>query len=136
MGKEKDPLDELIVDESENPNINLLAELVSPYLRFAKESGEIIFNEDFYKLKDWQKVLISLLGRKVIFIKKLQEDFEEKITPKTLSGNLGIPHKSITKYASKELKGIIKSKKGKYFVPNYNLYKCKEKLLKKNGKGN
>ncbi len=134
MKIEKDPLDKLIVDEDENPNAELLAELVSPYFRFSKNSGEIIFNEEFYKLKDWQKVLIYLLGRKVIFIKKLQKDFNEKISPKEISECLNIPQKSITKYASKELKDIIKSEKGKYFVPNYNLYKCKEKLKgEKNG---
>ncbi|MCD6092453.1 MAG: hypothetical protein J7J38_00340, partial [Candidatus Aenigmarchaeota archaeon] len=116
---EKDPLDKLIVDESENPNISLLAGLVSPYLRFDKKSGEIIFNEEFYKLKDWQKVLIYLLGRKVIFVKKLQKDFDEKITPKKISEILNIESKHIRTYASRELKGLIKSEKGKYSVPNY-----------------
>ena len=134
MDKKKDLLDKLIVDEDENPNIELLVGLVSPYLRFDKKSGEIIFNEEFYKLKDWQKVLIYLLGRKVIFVKKLQKDFDEKITPKKISKILNIPQKSITRCACRELKGIIKSEKGKYLVPNYNLYKCKEKV-KKNGKG-
>jgi len=124
---EKDALDKLILNEDENPNIDLLAEIILKYLRFTKH-GEIIFEKDFYELKDWQKVLVYILGRKVIFIKKLQNDFDEKISYKEISKQLGLKESSVTKYASKELKGIIKSEKGKYFVPNYNLYKCKEKL--------
>jgi len=124
---EKDALDKLVLDEDENPNIDLLAEIVSKYLRFTK-SGEIIFEKEFYELKDWQKVLVYILGRKVIFIKKLQNDLDEKISYKEISKQLGLKESSVTKYASKELKSIIKSEKGKYFVPNYNLHKCKEKL--------
>lgn len=129
----QDALDKLIVDEDENPNINLLAEIVSEYLRFTN-AGEIIFEKKFYSLKELQKFIIFLLGRKAISIKKLQKDFEEKVNSKDISQELGIKSATIRKYVSKDLKDLIKSDKGKYFIPNYNLYKCKEKLS--NGKSN
>jgi hypothetical protein len=128
---EKDALDKLIVSESEVGNLDLLASLVKSYLQFIKETGEIIPNKEFYKLKDWKKLLIYLLGRKVIFIKKLNKDFIEEVTPKEIEDIFGVKSKSITKYAAVELKGIIKSDKGKYKIPNYNLFKCEE-ILKKN----
>lgn len=123
-----DELDKLIVNENETANISLLASLIEGKIKFAKEDGEIIFEKGFYDLKDWQKILIYLLGRKVILIKKLKKEFDEKISPKDISDNLGMPSKSISKYAARDLRGLIKSDKGKYFIPNYNLYKCKEVL--------
>ncbi len=125
-----DVLDKLIVDESASLDITLLASLVGSYLKFTKE-GEIIFNKEFYKLKDWQKILILLSGRKVISIKKLKSEFKEEISPKEISTILGMPPKSIARCGSRELKGIIKSEKGKYKIPNYNLVKCEESLKKK-----
>jgi len=76
--------------------------------------------------------LVYLLGRKVISIKKLSKDFEEKISQKEIEHFLGIKGSSIRKYVSVDLKSVLKSEGKKYFVPNYNLYKCKEKL-EKNG---
>jgi len=132
---EQDALDKLIVDENENPDINLLAKIISEYIRFDKKTGEIIFQKEFYGLKDLQKFLIFLLGRKTILIKKLKDSFNEKISPKEISEVLGIKAATLRKYVSSDLKNIVKSEDGKYFVPNYNLYKCEEKLAK-NGKSN
>ena len=126
----KDALDNLIVDDNKAADINLLASLISRYLKFTKE-GEIIFEKEFYKLKDYQKILTFLLGRKVISIKKLKSDFREKIAPKEMGEILGIPSKSITKYFSVELKSIVKNDKREYGVPNYALHKCEEILKKK-----
>src|SRR3989339_1207866 len=105
----KDALDKLIVDEEENPNIELLAELVLKYLRFDKKTGEIIFNEEFYKLMGLQKILVYLLGRKIIIIKNLQKDFDEKINQKEIENILGIKGSSVRKYISVDLKNIVKS---------------------------
>lgn len=121
------PLDSLIVDEKEAIDTDLLASTIRGVIKFTKD-GEIIFEKKFYELKGYKKILIYLLGRKVIIIKKLKESFSEEVTPKDIADILGIPPKSITKYASIELKGIIKSEKGKYKVPNYNLHKCSEVL--------
>jgi len=132
---EKDALDKLIIDEEENPNVELLAELVLKYLKFSKKTGEIIFNEEFYNLMELQKILVYLLGRKVITIKKIKGDFDEKITQKEIENTLGIKGSSVRKYVSVDFKNIVKSENKKYFIPNYNLYKCKEKL-KENGRAN
>jgi len=126
---EKDALDKLIINEDESPNIDLVAKLISGKILLTR-FGEIIFQKEFYKLKDSQKILVYLLGRKVILIKKLQENFDEAISYKEISRQLSIKESSVTKYASVDLKGIIKSEKGKYFLPNYNLYKCEERLSK------
>jgi hypothetical protein len=124
-----DALDKLIVD-GENLNLDLLADIIFEYLRFDKKTGEIMLNEKFYKLKDLQKILIYLLGRKVVVIKKLQENFEEKISPKDISNIIGGDLAKYRVYLTRELKDIVKSDKGKYFVPNYNLNKCNEKMQK------
>jgi len=127
---EKDALDKLIVDEEENPDKELLANLVCSYLKFDKKSGKIMFEGNFYKLKEWQKFLVFILGRKVVLIKNLQKEFDEKISPKEASEILGMKAPTLRKYVSADLKGIVKSEKGKYYIPNYNLHKCKEKLDK------
>jgi hypothetical protein len=124
---EKDALDKLIIDEEENPDISMLAEIISGKILLIK-TGELNFEKEFFKLRDSQKILIYLLGRKAIVIKKLKEGFSEKITSKEIAESIGIPYKSVSKYLSVDLKHIIKSENGKYFVPNYNLYKCREKL--------
>jgi uncharacterized protein with HEPN domain len=129
---EKDALDKLIVDEEENPDIDLLAEMITKYLKFTK-SGEIILNKEFYKLSDLQKFILFLLGRKGILIKKLKKDFNEKVPAGEISKVLGIKETTIRKYVSSDLRDIVSSDNGKYFIPNYNLYRCKEKL-EKNGK--
>lgn len=128
----EDALDKLIIDEDKSPDIELLAELIAKYLKFTK-SGEIIFEKEFYKLKEWQKTLIYLLARKAISLKKLKDNFEEKISYKEISKLLGLKESSVRKYVHTELKGIVRTEKGGYLIPNYNLHKCKE-VLKKNVK--
>lgn len=130
---DEDALDKLIVNEDESLDIDLLAKLILPYLRFDKISGEMIFNKEFYSLKELQKFLVYLLGRKVVLIKKLKNDFDEKISSKEIEKEIGIKGATVRKYVSINLKEIVKSEKGKYFIPNYNLYKCQEKL-QENGK--
>jgi len=125
-----DALDKLIVDEKETVDMDLLASIVRDFLKFTKE-GEIFFEKNFFDLKDWQKLLIYLLGRKVVFVKNLKKDFKEEVSPSEIKELLKIPPKSTTKYASVELKGIIKSDKGNYKIPNFNLFKCQEVLKKK-----
>lgn len=126
-----DALDKLIVDEKESLDVELLAELVRGYLRFTKE-GEIIFEKEFSKLKDYQKVMVYLLGRKVVFVKKLNQNFKEEVSYKDISKLFGIKESSIRKYASLELKGIIRAKKGNYKIPTFNLLKCEEIFKKQN----
>ena len=124
-----DALDKLIIDEDKSPDIEILAEIITENLKFTK-SGEIIFERKFYELKDWQKTLIYLLARKVILLKKLKSNFDEKVSYKEIAKLFGLKEASVRKYISKELKGIVKTEKGQYFIPNYNLYKCKEQIIK------
>ncbi len=130
MKKKEDALDKLILDENEDPNYDLLAKIILNYLRFTK-SGEIIYEKEFNKLNSWRKVMIYLLGRKIIVLKKLVENFSERATPKEISKNTGVLQGSIQKYLTRELKGITNSEKGSHMIPNYNLHKCEGLLNKK-----
>lgn len=124
-----DALDKLIVDESKCLDKEMLASLVQPFLKFT-DVGDLIFERKFHELKDWQKVLIYLLGRKVIAAKELKKGFREEEGPNEIGKIIRVPVNSVTKYVSRELKDIIKVDKKKYSVPNFYLYKCEE-LLKK-----
>ena len=129
----KNVLDKLIVDEDEDPNYDILASLIEKNLKFTKE-GEFIYEKEFNKSQSWKKIMIYLLGRKVVFIKELKKDFKEQVTPKDISDEIGIPQKSVCKFLSTELKGITKSQNGSHFIPNYNLHKCEDLLNRSNGK--
>lgn len=122
-----DPLDKLIVDEEGAMDSSLLASLITGSIRLSKD-GEIIFDRPFFKQNDWKKIMLYLLARKAIFIKKLKRDFQEDVKPKEISEILNIPKNSVTKFLSRDLKGITKSEKGAHKIPNYNLYKCEEVL--------
>lgn len=127
---DKDPLEKFIVDERESLDLELLASLIDGFMKFTKE-GEIIFEESFSKEKGYKKILLYLLGRKVISIKKLKKDFKEESKPAEIAQDIGVPQGSVTKGLSRDLKKITKSENGAHKIPPYNLYKCKEVLKKK-----
>ncbi len=120
-----DPLDKFIVNEDERPDIDLLVSIVDGYFRFTK-NGHMLFEKNFHKLSESKKIMIFLLGRKIIKIKNLVPDFKEEIKPKEISDITGIKRKNVTSRLSTELSGITKSLTGAHYIPNYNLYKCEE----------
>lgn len=77
-----------------------------------------------------EKVLIYLLGRKAIYIKKLKQGYKEETKAKEISETLNLSDSSVRKYLSVDLKGIVRSKKGSYDIPNFNLFKCEEVFKK------
>ena len=129
-----DPLDELIVDECEALDKNLLASIVTGYVRITK-TGEVLFDKSFYNLPQAKKVVLCLLSRKIIKIKNLIDNFEEGIRPAEISKLTGIKPKNVTGYLSNDLKGLTISSKGAHIIPNYNLYKCEELMRLENSKG-
>ena len=126
---EKDALDELIVNEDQKPDSDLLAGILKNYVRFS-QNGEILFAENFTDLQQWKKVLVYLLARKAAVIKKLVQ-LKECAAPLEISNKIFIPAGNISKFLNRELKSIVKEQKKCYFVPNYNLLKCKEILEEK-----
>ncbi len=128
-----DPLDRFIVDAEEGPDLGLLAAIIDGYLRFTKD-GAIIYEKKFHQLKEHEKLVMCLLGRKIIKIKNLVPDFKEEIKPKEIFDITGIKPKSITGYLCRQLKGVTKSIKGAHYIPNYNIYKCAELMKSDNSK--
>jgi hypothetical protein len=122
-----DPLDELIVKTDQKPDLKVLAEILEGYIRIV-ENGQINFEEKYYALKQWQMVMVYLLARKAAAVKGLLKE-TEGIAPKDIAQNTSLPSKNIRKFLAIELKGIVSNQKGCYVVPNYNLLKCKAKLL-------
>jgi hypothetical protein len=123
----RDVLDELIIDEDVEPNLNLLADLVKTYMKFSR-TGDIIYEDNFRSNPEWKRVMLFLLGRKIIFIKKLGGKKEEP-TLKEISEGAFSPTKNITRIFNRELKSIVKPiERGLYIIPNYNLLKCKNLL--------
>ncbi len=122
----KDALDELIVDENQSIDTNLLASLLKDRLVPSKE-GNISYNTSFYQFPEWKRMLLFILIRKAIVIKGLKS-IKEKATYKEVAEGAFIPITSVPRTHLRNLKGIVLKDKEGYFVPNYNLIKCKLKL--------
>ena len=126
----KDQLDELIIDSDTTADTKILAEILGEYIRFTK-TGEILFEKPFDKEKEWKKVILFLLSKKVITIKKLKKDAKEESSPTEISEKTFIANSTVRRSLKRELKNIVvKSGRGLYKIPNYNLRKCKS-LIKK-----
>lgn len=120
-----DPLDELIVKEPENPN-KILADCIKDFVKMTPE-GNLIFEPDFYNQPEWKRVLLTTLGRKAAYTKKLCES--ESISLKELSKLSSVPTTSVTRTTGRELKNIVKTiSKGNYHIPDYNLVRSKKLL--------
>lgn len=122
----KDALDELIVDESQSTDVNLLASLIKECIVPSKE-GNIKYEPKFYKCSEWKRMMLYLLVRKAIVLKKLR-DIKEKATYKEVADGAFIPATSVPRTHLQNLKGIVLKDKEGFFIPNYNLIKCKMKL--------
>ena len=122
-----DKLDALIVKEGK-PDFDLLGEILQPYVRLGQD-GSILFEKNYGVLPQWGKVLVYLLARKALISKNLTKESEGQ-SPKEICDKTYVPRKSITSILVSELKGIVANKKGRYNIPNYNLYRCKDALQK------
>ena len=127
---ERDELDELIVDENQGPDKRVIKDMLKNYLTISKE-GKIGFEENYFKQKQTMKIIQFLLGKKVISIKKLGGLSKEKVRPKEISENTYINHNTVRRVLTQDLKNFIKKDKEGYFIPNYNLFKIKEKWFDK-----
>ena len=112
----KDPFDSLIKKNDEAFDKVGIAEIVSKHL-ILLENGEISPKSSFKELTDEIRIWILLLGRKVLFTKKINS--EEALGPTELSklSNLGL---SKTKRLVLEM-NHLQNVGGKYFIPNYEI---------------
>jgi hypothetical protein len=121
----RDPLDELIVDVNVKADSRLLAGILKDYIRITR-TGEVLFENAFDKEKEWKKVMLFLLAKKVIALKKLDKDLVEETRPKDISEKTFVSSGTVRRSLKRELKNIVaKSGRGSYKIPNFNLRKCK-----------
>ena len=123
----KDALDELIVNDSQSVDVNLLGSLLKGNITLSK-NGNINYESSFYNYPEWKRMLLYLLARKAIVLKNLHEGLKEKATYKEIATGSFIPLTSIARTHLRNLKGLVLKDKEGYYVPNYNLIKCKTKL--------
>jgi len=123
MNKEK--LSEIIIDET--LNVDILLEIVRRFIRVNPQKHQIIPLTDFFKLKEKDKVIIILLGFKVL--KELKARDKELVGPKEVADSSNI-NPSTVKNSLRDLEkeGLAKSEKGKYFIPNVLLYVLKDRF--------
>ena len=123
-----DPLDKIFTTESEiNPKI--LAEILGLFVRINSEDQSIFFTSEGTSLPTRNKLLLFLIAKKAL---KYREKIKvEEISPNEIINEIGIKAGTVHP-ALKSLRdeGLVLSKGGKYFVPNYLLDKVKKKLVK------
>lgn len=115
----KNPLEDLLMDESQSVNLAELAEILKPFVGIDKTSHSIQFLPDFYKQKNESKILVLLAATKAR--KELLGD-EEKMSPSEII-DLDIMPKGSAKATLKKLfdERTIKSENSKYYLPNYQI---------------
>jgi len=123
-----DPLNKLLVSESQTIDKTELSNLLSPYILINKETKSLDFIGNFWKLPNSEKILIILAGVKA---KNLIFGIEDRISPSEIikmevapEGSIKITLKNLLD--SKE----IKSENSKYYLPNYKISQVVERLKK------
>lgn len=127
-----DSLSKLIVS-NDDVNREILAEVLSPYLRLSKDTSEVIYQPAFSKLRNAQKILVFLLARKAAKSLGLPVDREEA-SPTEISRMTGVNYDSVKPTVSALAKKHILQKAGdSYFVANHAIFNVKEMLVRKGG---
>ncbi len=128
-----DPLNDLFTSEQEiDPKI--LADILRPFVKINIENNTTFFTEEGTGLSITHKVLLFLVARKVLKFKNKTE--VEETSPAEIIEETGLKDGSVHP-ALKSLreKGLLISKAGRYFVPNYQLAKIKKYFLPKEENG-
>lgn len=115
---EKDPLDELIVDEEEELDKSIVSGILKDYCKISKQTGNPIPNDNFYSLKNKQKIIIFLLSRRAANIKNINIDF--RVTSKEISEATGMKYGTVSKDLTRLCEeSLVKSEENKFFIPNH-----------------
>lgn len=116
---ERDPLDDLIVNEKEVVDKKVLKDILSNYVDIGS-TGKFLPKTNYHNLTEANKLVVYLLVNKVRVMKNIAGQKEEAVSSKNISDESGINQKDISKYVGR-LKGIVRKEKNLYFIPNYNL---------------
>jgi len=125
---EKDVLDEIFVDKNEPVDKKSLVKILKPFVRIDK-GGLINYTEDYYKLANIKKALIYLLCKKAMVLKEI-ENIGEPAGPAEVSKNSFISNSDAKNALCTKYNKLLKKEKEGYIVPNYNLKRVEELILK------
>ncbi len=127
---QKDPLQELLVDDAKSVDRSHLAAFLKPYVGFDKETREPHFHADFNTIiSNEAKIDVILLASKA---RALIFDEPEGLTPIEIIKMEVMPSGSV-KSSIKKLNDSRKIKKdsaGKYSIPNYRIDNIIDRLRK------
>lgn len=117
--KNTNPLEDLLIDESQSTNFEELSQLLKPFIGIDKSLHKIHFFQPFHEQKNELKMLILLAASKA---KKELLGIEERMAPSEII-SLDIMPEGSVKATLKKLLGekIIKSENRKYYLPNYQI---------------
>lgn len=114
-----DPLESLLVSESQTVDKAELASLLGPYLLINKESKSLDFSGAFRDFSNPEKILLLLAGVKA---RSLVLGTEDKIAPSEIIKMEIAPEGSVKGTLKSLLEsGDIKTEKSRYYLPNYKI---------------
>lgn len=123
-------LEDLLVSGDEI-NKDLVASILSPFIRVERETGSIIFQEGWERLSERNKVLVFLAARKGLkALEILTQD--EDVMPADIAeatGLVGGTVRSVLHRLTKQ-RLIDRKRDGGYCVPNWALQRVKDELSK------
>lgn len=120
-----DPLKNLYVDKDEVDRMRLFHSLKN-YIGIDKRTGDPVFLEKYYELKDKNKIIIYLLYRKAAAALGELKDLGMSI--RDISKELNMDYDSVKEKVN-EISCIERDKnKGKYYIPGCDLESAIEKL--------
>lgn len=104
-----------------------LFELLRPFIRIRNEDGRIIFLDAGHRMPLKSKVLLFLLGKKVLFLlKKIDSEY---VTPKQIVDETKLSKGSVLPTLMQLKSTYASAIDGKYFVPNHQIVRLKDKKV-------
>ncbi len=132
LAMSEDSLSKLLVSKEE-VNRELLAEVLSPYVKLSKDTSDVIYLPAFGKLTNAEKILVFLLAKKAAKSLGLPVEREEA-SPTEISRLTGVNYDSVKPTVSSLAKKRVLQKAGdSYFVANHAIFNVKEMLVHKGG---
>lgn len=131
MPNNKNKLEDLFTDNDEVDSGDLFS-LLNPFIKIRNEDGRILFSEEGHRLPVKSKILLFLLGKKVLFLMKKSET--EYISPKQIADETKISSGSILPTLMRLKKSYVSVIDGKYFVANHQIVKLKDNNIFSNEK--
>lgn len=130
MTAKNEILKKLLTDDNDI-NAEELFDLLSPFIKINKTSKNIILLDSALKHSVKNRILLFLLGKKVLFL--LGEIETDRIKPKDIIKETGISKGSVlpTLKILKETKGnnLVTSDSAGYYITSYQVSKIKSKNI-------